>query len=91
MNTPDDTGNTRFYSISYKGRIRIQTSVDKWPRSGQKPQKGLEKKKLARRICGRILPEVADKRLKKIFLRVSYFIVMTTSQRQRQSLIIILN
>jgi hypothetical protein len=51
--------------------------------SGQKAQKGPQKKKLAERICGRILAEfyqeVAETGPQKIFKRSSLFLTMITT------------
>jgi hypothetical protein len=56
--------------------------------SGQKAQKGPQKKKLAERICGRILAEfyqkVAEKGLQKIFKRSSLFLAVITMYNVQQ-------
>jgi hypothetical protein len=56
--------------------------------SGQKAQKGPQKKKLAERICGRILAEfyqkVAEKGKHKIFKRSSLFLAMITMYNVHQ-------
>jgi hypothetical protein len=56
--------------------------------SGQKAQKGSQKKKLAERICGRILAEfyqeVAEKGPQKIFKKSSLFIAMITTYNVHQ-------
>ncbi len=68
-----DGGVTDFQAVLPRGR-----------NSGQKAQKGPQKKKMAERICGRILAKSGRKGLQKIFKRSSLFLAMITTHNVHQ-------